>query len=923
MPFRPDDESNARKSFLEVYAKDLEHRSIRSLEAYQELHPGFEDAIAEEFACLEDEGEATNTENPSESESVEGERLAGYRILRELGRGGQATVYLAMDEALGREVALKVLSAHVGIDEESAEFVRFRREAESAARLDHPSICTVYKTGEEDGLAYIAMRYVRGDTLARKIHRCREEMEVDVGAHMLTLVDGRGTMTRAHTATDQGLHVILQLIERCARALHEAHQQGLVHRDIKPGNIMVQEDGQPVLLDFGIATLESSDHSLTGSGVQIGTPYYMAPEQVRGQPADRRSDIYALGVTLYECLTLRRPFEASSREALYHQILDAQAVPVRSLNPRIATDLQVVIETAMDMDPSRRYQTALALAEDLECLRKFEPILARPIGPWLRFRRWTQRHPVRSAVMAVATLALVVSLLFWFRAENALADWGRLADLRRIQDLTVAADLQLWPVDSRKSEEMRTWLQEADRVLAHRKIHEERLRRLRTMALDYTEADRQRDQELPGDGHALRKLKAGISALNDHIEAIRKAQADHPALTQLIQQRDGLVQQAVLQEKRFDKTHRWRFADADNRWQHDVLMDLLQKIDELQILRSDVASRLKRATELKAQSLERSRKESWQRARAAIRSDHAYGGLDLPVQRGLLPLRQDPDSRLYEFAHLASGTAPAEDAAGHYILTPETALILVLLPGGSFEMGTPRGSLDGISGVRVWDNELPVTRVTLAPFFLSKYEMTQAQWQRIAGINPSAYQAPRAPKGKLITGRHPVENIVQDQARDMLRRLGLLLPTEAQWEYAARAGTSSAWWTGNDPKSLQGTANLADRAFGNRPFETWLDDGYACHAPVGSYRPNDFGLHDMAGNVWEWVQDGYANYSTDARARDGLRASWEMGRGMRRGGSWMSMVNELRSARRLYAEHSYRNGTVGVRPARSLDQVGR
>ena len=183
------------------------------------------------------------------------------------------------------------------------------------------------------------------------------------------------------------MHDALLLMERTARALHSAHEAGLIHRDIKPGNIMVTPEGEPVLLDFGLArNTEDGGQTLTETGQVLGTPAYMAAEQILGKrdEIDRRTDVYSLGATLFECLTLHRPFEAESFDQLYHRKLQGHHANARKLNPRIPPDLNTVVEVALDRDRTRRYSTALELADDLKRVRSFEPIRAKAAGPMTR-----------------------------------------------------------------------------------------------------------------------------------------------------------------------------------------------------------------------------------------------------------------------------------------------------------------------------------------------------------------------------------------------------------------------------------------------------------------------------------------------------------------------------------------------------------
>ncbi|MHC4141624.1 MAG: serine/threonine-protein kinase, partial [Planctomycetota bacterium] len=241
------------------------------------------------------------------------DRLGPYRIDREIGRGGQSVVYLAEDTRLGRRVALKILSGGPVPDARTVR--RFTREAETAARLDHPAICTVHEAGVERGVRYIAMRYVEGRTLAAKIAAARQ-------------ADGDPPDPMEAVA----------VLEQVARAVHAAHEAGVIHRDIKPGNIMVTPEGEPVVLDFGLARDERGSLSLTLSGSVFGTPAYLAPEQIetRVGSVDRTTDVYALGATLFELLTLHAPYEAPTRQRLYRAVLLEQPPDPRRYSPVVS-----------------------------------------------------------------------------------------------------------------------------------------------------------------------------------------------------------------------------------------------------------------------------------------------------------------------------------------------------------------------------------------------------------------------------------------------------------------------------------------------------------------------------------------------------------------------------------------------------------
>ncbi len=282
-------------------------------------------------------------EGARRTSSEVGERIESFRLVREIGRGGMGVVYEAIEEPLGRRVALKLLPAHQ-LRESSAR-ARFRREAELASRLDHAGLCTVYAAGVESDRPWIAMRFVEGETLARQITGARERGD-------------RGLSPAGEPAWGRtSAQFVASLLARVARTLEFAHERGIVHRDVKPSNVMVGPSGDPVLLDFGLAREEEDASSLTRTGETAGTPAYIAPELIGGEISkpDARCDVYALGVTAYECLALRLPFRAPTRAALYRMILGGAALDLARAAPGIPRDLAVVVATAMERDRSRRW----------------------------------------------------------------------------------------------------------------------------------------------------------------------------------------------------------------------------------------------------------------------------------------------------------------------------------------------------------------------------------------------------------------------------------------------------------------------------------------------------------------------------------------------------------------------------------------
>ncbi len=302
-----------------------------------------------------------------------------YELLEQIGRGGQGVVFRARQKSLNRIVALKVIG--LGQWATKAHLRRFRLEAEAAARLEHPGIVPIHEVGERDGSCYFSMKFVEGgqlDEVAR-----REPMPI----------------RRA-----------VELIAKVARTLHYAHEHGILHRDIKPGNILLDIKGEPHLTDFGLARLVESESSVTHTLDVLGTPSYMAPEQAIGNNAAVSSvtDVYGLGAVLYQLLTGQPPFAGGTTYETIKLLLDTEPRQPRLLNPKIDRDLSTICLKCLEKDPQRRYSSALALAEDLERWLRHEPIHARRTGIFARGKKWVQRNPT-SALLAAAVVALAAA----------------------------------------------------------------------------------------------------------------------------------------------------------------------------------------------------------------------------------------------------------------------------------------------------------------------------------------------------------------------------------------------------------------------------------------------------------------------------------------------------------------------------------
>ncbi|HEX5011063.1 MAG TPA: serine/threonine-protein kinase, partial [Planctomycetota bacterium] len=369
------------------------------------------------------------------------ERIGGHRILKRLGRGGMGTVYLAADEG-GRLVALKLAHLPQLADADDGALgrarARFQREVSAMARLAHPNVVAIRALGEHEGCPWFSMEHVHGVPLARLIARLRTR---GTAPEALT---GRD----AHAALEQELEELgappdgapaadvddaprdedftrwcCRIVLDAAAALEHAHACGIVHRDVKPSNILVRPDGRAQVLDFGLAHVEGQS-ALTRSGDIAGTPYTLAPEQIdpRRGPVDARADVWGLGVTLYELLTLRRPFDGAGTAALLGRILDSDPAPLRRFHATLPRALENVCATALEKDPRRRYPDMAALRSDLERLLAGEAVRARGAGRVRRLGRFVRRRPALTAAAALAVLVAVGLPLGLIVANAAIRD---------------------------------------------------------------------------------------------------------------------------------------------------------------------------------------------------------------------------------------------------------------------------------------------------------------------------------------------------------------------------------------------------------------------------------------------------------------------------------------------------------------------
>ena len=373
------------------------------------------------------------------------ERLGDFRIVEPLGQGGMGVVYRAVQESLGREVALKLIRPDQLFFPGARE--RFRREVELVARMQHPGIVPIHAVGSDGGIPYFAMELVRGASLADVIQALADRDPGQLtGADLDRAIARclRDESVREPAALFRGSwpEVVLRIVREVAEALEHAHRRSVLHRDVKPSNVMLTRDGRVLLLDFGLAGAEGGER-VTRTGSALGSLAYMPPEVLAGLPGarDARGDVYSLGATCWELLALQLPYQSSDPLELRALAGAASRPKLATRNPAVSWEVETVVATAMEPDPTRRYATAQQFARDLDNVLAHRPIEAREASTWLRLRRWTQRHPARATAVGAFLFVLVGAPSLWaWQERQAFADSER--QRGELQRTNVALDAE-------------------------------------------------------------------------------------------------------------------------------------------------------------------------------------------------------------------------------------------------------------------------------------------------------------------------------------------------------------------------------------------------------------------------------------------------------------------------------------------------
>ncbi len=797
-----------------------------------------------------------------ETASPSGEPCGDFVRLEQLAQGGSGSIYRALEPALERTVAMKVLRPlERGGPGDWAptrdQMRRFLDEARVTGQLDHPGVVPVHAMGlDGQGQMFFTMRLVEGETLRQ-------------------VFDAVGDDSKPWT-----LSQALERVAQAAETMAFAHSQNILHRDLKPSNIMVGAFGETYVMDWGLAktSQHGPDESLasgkqtendialdprtsrtlhTQAGTVLGTIAYMPPEQARGEldAMGPWSDVYSMGAVLYHLLAGNAPYQPSSHSESFHRVLErllhGPPPSLSSFGHPIHPELISICEKAMARRPADRYASMQTFAADVRAHLENRVVQADRTDAWVQLKKLAQRN--KGVAYSLASLALVV--LLGFAITQAI--------LTRSEHLI------------------------SEKNLARRETNQQ--------------------------------IQRTSQELGTKLTAYR---SDFDALTL-----DALIEDA--HQNLWPR--RPRVVPAIQHWLEEV--DEIRQRQPLnpaqEEIYREVEDRILFAEELEAWTLDDHR-ERWDQAIAEIRRSPRYKGWELAPEPGLIPLGMDPDSQLWEFLCWESGEFPERSATtGQWEITADTGIILVLLPGGEFRMGaSPKpGDVPYDPEATTW--EQPIRTRTVAPFFLSKYEFTQGQWIRLYGENPSHYRTAsdfegvlglghtRQPLQKLDPSALPVESVNWSEVRNAARRVGLRLPSEAEWEYACRAGTTTPWSCGS-AEELPRYAAIRFLGVVNR-----VEKRVHALRKVGSLLPNKFGLFDMHGNVAEWCLDVAAPYtdyldphSPEAEERRALSAFR-----IRRGGG-VSVPPALRSSARFAVEWDVIAPQGGFRPALSARRMG-
>ena len=780
-------------------------------------------------------------------------QIPGYRIIRKINQGGMSTVYLAIQMSVGRIVALKVMNPSLTSDPAFSE--RFQREATIVGQLSHPNIVAIYDIGRTQDLNYIAMDYLPGGSVHDKM------------IHGLTGEEA------------------LKVTKEIANALDHAHEKGYIHRDIKPENILFRADNSAVLSDFGVAKGIVGVSRMTHVGTVVGTPHYMSPEQTRGETVDARSDLYSLGVVFFEMLTGALPYQGEDAVSIALKHISAP-IPKLPLQYQI---YQKLLEKFLAKDPSQRFQSGQEVSVAIDQLD------AASRTPYI-----TDTVPGNLSVMALIRALIAAS-------GNAIRwRWRKLIDLRWSKENGFYA--KKTSNDSVFGSEVAPTLL-ATRIQQQTHINPQLFlqnRNLNTILIGVTlsiflwcilsvvihQLFAQQAVKLPSALHKATKATANIFVT---------PKSPPPAKT---------TQARVASSKAF----------VSASVQSSAVASLAASSTQSSFTSSQQASSQSSSSAAPTYAL--TIKTTPSDARIRLMSISNKYKDEIPLTSGRYPIeisktgyktrtesveiKNQPLMVSFELEAIPDISNPTRAAIPNIVYGGKNAPALIRIPAGSFIMGDDSNM-----------HTAPTHKVTLSKAFaISKYEITFAEYDYFA--QSTAKPLP----GDNGWGREdrPVIHVSWEDANTYAQWLSkttgkkFRLPTEAEWEYVARAGSAARYWWGDSEQDAKGKANC--RRGCSSSFSGLFGSKTA---PVGSYLPNPFGVFDTAGNVSEWVQDCYEENYTDAKANGSAHEHKQCQGRVVRGGSTKDNIQRLSSSARDNIPSGYLNETLGFRLVMELN----
>ncbi len=911
-----------------------------------------------------------------------------YTLEGEVARGGMGAILKIWDADLRRHLAMKVILGRAdspgkgGTPQvEPSQLARFLEEAQVTGQLDHPGIVPVHELGlDSAGRVYFTMKLVKGRDLKTIFELVFAGQEGWNETRALGVIL-KACEAMAYAHTKGVIHRDLKPANVMVGNFGEVFVM-----DWGLARVLGRKDSHDIRiapeLMAGLSSVKSDRRDereelsdspvVTMDGDVVGTPAYMSPEQARGEieKLSPRSDVYAIGAMLYHLLARQVPYVPRgtriSNRTVLGLVLNGPPTALSTLRQDVPAELGAIVEKAMAREASRRYPDTLALAEDLRAFLEHRVVGAYETGAWAETRKWVERNKPLAASLAAALVLLMagltVSLVFKARAdENAelasrradeTAEQARIAEanaaratqkandvlslsaIQDLKDLEERADA-LWPAHPENVPKYETWLADARMLIEGQPDRAKGVKAKASLAqheAKLTEIRQQAKPLSPEQSEADRRASPSYAEWEKARSELEQAPPDSVS---------SLTARVADLQRNVDERRTYEFEDGEARWWHAQLSTLVSDLKALTDENSgglfssgtsekhgwSIAKRAEFAQTIEERSLSGvEAKRRWDEAIAAIAKSPQYSGLSLTPQIGLLPIGEDPGSHLWEFAHIQTGEPAQRGADGKLILKEEMGLIFVLIPGGTFWMGAQKTDESGRNyDPQALPKESPVHEVSLSPYFLSKYEMTQGQWRICAGRNPSIAGAYAGSVGYQSNLLHPVEQVTWTQCMAVLSRLGLTLPSEAQWENGCRGGTGTVWWTGSERESLRGLVNIADQTakkagVGWLESNDWpdLEDGWAFHAPVGSFPANPYGLHEVTGNLIEWCLDGHDGGSYGRSPEVDPVAPW-YGAAFRvvRAGGYYNTAGDSRSAKRIGGTADSKLNVLGLRPARA------